>query len=122
MGSTSAWILLWSLLGLALAMTAGVLAVRALRGGKRAAQPQVGPGDSAAVKEAQDALRLRYASGAISREDYLQGKVELESDLPAYAPSRPRWQLAAVSPPSCPPPASGYRRPRSAALGAAGQR
>jgi len=34
-----------------------------------------------AVREAKDALRLRYANGEISREAYLQGKVELE-DLP----------------------------------------
>jgi uncharacterized membrane protein len=77
-GATSAWILLWSLLGLALAVTAGMLAVRALHPGHRAAQPQVGTGDSAAVRQAKDRLRLRYASGEISREDYLQGKVELE--------------------------------------------
>ena len=30
------------------------------------------------LQEAQEALRLRYARGEISREDYLQGKVELE--------------------------------------------
>lgn len=80
MGSAgaSAWLILWILLGLALAVTAGVLAVRVLGAGHRAAQPQVGAGDSAAVQEAKDALRLRYASGEISREDYLQGKVELE--------------------------------------------
>jgi hypothetical protein len=29
------------------------------------------------VREAKDALHLRYASGEISREDYLQGKAEL---------------------------------------------
>jgi len=31
------------------------------------------------VREAKDALRLRYANGEINREDYLQGKVELEN-------------------------------------------
>jgi len=36
------------------------------------------PTESPAVREAKDALRLRYANGEISREDYLQGKVELE--------------------------------------------
>ena len=78
-GGTSAWIiLLWSLLGLAVAVTAGILAVRALRAGHPAIEPQAGGSDSAAVKEAKDVLRLRYASGQISREDYLQGKVELE--------------------------------------------
>jgi uncharacterized membrane protein len=30
------------------------------------------------VQEAKDALRLRYANGQISRDEYLQGKVELE--------------------------------------------
>ena len=30
------------------------------------------------VREAKDALRLRYAHGEISREEYLQGKIELE--------------------------------------------
>jgi uncharacterized membrane protein len=40
--------------------------------------PEVRSGDSPAVREAQDALRLRYANGEISREEYLQGKVELE--------------------------------------------
>ena len=30
------------------------------------------------LREAKDALRLRYANGEISRGDYLQGKVELE--------------------------------------------
>jgi hypothetical protein len=30
------------------------------------------------VREARDALRLRYANGEIDREQYLQGKVDLE--------------------------------------------
>jgi uncharacterized membrane protein len=30
------------------------------------------------MQEARDALRLRYANGEISWEDYLQGKVKLE--------------------------------------------
>jgi uncharacterized membrane protein len=34
--------------------------------------------ESPGLQEARDALRLRYANGEISREDYLQGKVELE--------------------------------------------
>jgi uncharacterized membrane protein len=41
-------------------------------------QAQVRSGDSPAVREAQDTLRLGYANGEISREEYLQGKVELE--------------------------------------------
>jgi putative membrane protein len=78
-GAASAWIiLLWSLLGLAVVVTAGILAVRALHARHPAIQPQADGTDSAAVRKAKDALRLRYASGEISREDYLQGKVELE--------------------------------------------
>lgn len=78
-GATSAWIiLLWSLLGLAVAVTAGILAVRALRARHPAIEPQADGSDSTAVRRAKDLLRLRYASGEISREDYLQGKVELE--------------------------------------------
>jgi uncharacterized membrane protein len=30
------------------------------------------------VREAKDALKMRYATGEIDREAYLQGKVELE--------------------------------------------
>ena len=79
MGSTGmgAWVLLWIFLGLALAVTAGVVVARAL-GWRRADQPRIGPAESPAVRQARDALRLRYASGEIGREDYLQGKVELE--------------------------------------------
>jgi len=36
------------------------------------------PADSSAVRKAKDTLKLRYAHGEISREEYLQGKVELE--------------------------------------------
>lgn len=78
-GGTSAWlILVWSLLGLAVAVTAGILAGRAFHARHPAIEPQAGGRDSAAVREAKDALRLRYARGQISREDYLQGKVEIE--------------------------------------------
>ncbi len=34
--------------------------------------------ESPGLQEVRDALRLRYANGEISRDDYLQGKVELE--------------------------------------------
>ena len=30
------------------------------------------------MQEAKDALKMRYARGEIGREEYLQGKVELE--------------------------------------------
>lgn len=40
--------------------------------------PQLPPAPSPAVREAQDVMKMRYARGEISREEYLQGKVELE--------------------------------------------
>ena len=40
--------------------------------------PQIPAAESAAVREAKDALKMRYARGEIDREEYLQGKVELE--------------------------------------------
>jgi putative membrane protein len=73
-----AWILLWILLGLAAAVTAGVVAARSLGTRREPEPPQLPPAESPAVREAKDALRRRYANGEISREDYLQGKVELE--------------------------------------------
>lgn len=73
-----AWILLWIFLGLAVVVTGGVLVARALGTRRGPEPPQIPPGESPAVKEAKDALRLRYAHGEISREEYLQGKVELE--------------------------------------------
>jgi putative membrane protein len=78
------WIALWSVLGF-VAIVAGGLMVAHLLGIRRGSdQPQVRAGESAAVTEAKDTLRRRYARGEISREEYLQGKVEIE-DLPAYA-------------------------------------
>ena len=81
MGATGwmgAWIVLWILLALAVGVTGGILLARALQARRGAAPPQISPIESPAVREAKDALRLRYANGEISREDYLQGKVELE--------------------------------------------
>ena len=76
-GTMGAWVLLWVLLALAVGVTSGILIARGLHS-RRAAPPPVPPADSPALREAKDALRLRYANGEISREDYLQGKVELE--------------------------------------------
>ena len=73
-----AWILLWTLLGLALVVTGGALIARALGTRREAEPPQIPPAESPAVREAKDALKLRYAHGEIGREEYLQGKVELE--------------------------------------------
>ena len=78
MGAMGGWILLWVLLVLALVAAGGIVAFRALTIRPSARRPQIPAGDSRAVREAKDALRLRYANGEISREEYLQGKVELE--------------------------------------------
>jgi putative membrane protein len=81
MGASGAWILLWSLLGLALAVlvvAGGIWAARVLGAPHRDRPPPVNAAAPPALQEARDALRLRYAHGEISREDYLQGKVELE--------------------------------------------
>ena len=59
-------------------MIGGFLIAHGLRTGRGAAPPRIPPAESAAVREAKGALRLRYANGEISREDSLQGKVELE--------------------------------------------
>lgn len=76
--ATGAWILLWSLLGLALVVTGAVLVTRAVSSRRKAESGQISAPESPGLQEARDALRLRYANGEISREDYLQGKVELE--------------------------------------------
>ena len=73
-----AWIVLWIILGLAVAAAIGVVTTRVLAAGHKPELPQVPPAESAAVREAKDALKMRYARGEIDREDYLQGKVELE--------------------------------------------
>ena len=75
--STGAWTLLWIFLGLVV-IGAGVMAARTLSGRRESGPPRVSLAESPAVAEAKDALKLRYAHGEISREDYLQGKVELE--------------------------------------------
>ena len=59
-------------------VTAGVVAARALGRRREPTAPQIPPADSPAVREAKDALKMRYARGEIDREEYLQGKVELE--------------------------------------------
>jgi putative membrane protein len=78
-GDIWAWILLWVILGVAVVVTAGVVVVRALGSGYKPEPPQIPPADSPAVREAKDALKVRYAKGEIDREEYLQGKVELEN-------------------------------------------
>ena len=75
--SMGAWILLWIFLGLAI-VVAGVLIARALGTRREPERPKIPPGESPAVRDAKDSLKLRYAHGEISREEYLQGKIELE--------------------------------------------
>jgi putative membrane protein len=77
-GGMGAWMFLWIILGVAVAVTAGVVAARALGSGRKPEPPRLPPAESAAVQQAKDALKMRYARGEIDREEYLQGKVELE--------------------------------------------
>jgi uncharacterized membrane protein len=65
-------------LGVALLVTGGVVAVRALTARRHPEPPPVRAEERPGLQEARAALRMRYANGEISREDYLQGKVELE--------------------------------------------
>jgi uncharacterized membrane protein len=78
MGATGGWVVLWILLGVVLLVAGGIVAGRVLSVRRSDEPTQVRPGDSPTVREAKDSLRLRYANGEISREEYLQGKVELE--------------------------------------------
>lgn len=80
MGASDAWMIIWGVLGLvvlALAVAGGVLAVRALAA-RDAGRDPVPAGFAPGLAEATAELRRRYAAGEISREDYLQGKVDLE--------------------------------------------
>jgi putative membrane protein len=78
MGAASGWVLVWAFLAVVLVIAGGIAAARTLAIRHGIEPPQIGAGDSPAVREAKDALRLRYANGEISREEYLQGKVELD--------------------------------------------
>jgi putative membrane protein len=71
-------ILLWTLLGVVVTVTGGVVMTRVLSSRPQPDRRQLRSAESAGVDQAQAALRLRYARGEISREDYLQGRVELE--------------------------------------------
>ena len=77
-GTAGAWIALWIVLGVALLVTGGVVAARALATRRDAGPQAARAGEPPGLQEARAALRMRYANGEISREDYLQGKVELE--------------------------------------------
>ena len=77
-GDMWAWILLWIVVGVAMVAAVGFVVVRVLGSGHKPEAPQIPPAGSPAVREAKDALKMRYATGEIDREEYLQGKVELE--------------------------------------------
>jgi putative membrane protein len=72
-----AWMILWIILGLAVVAAASVAVARALSTRREPDQAQVAD-EPPAVRQAKDALRQRYAKGEIDREEYLQGKVDLE--------------------------------------------
>jgi putative membrane protein len=79
-GTTGAWMIGWGLLSLTaliLAVAGGAWAVRA-RARREPGRPAGGAIPPPDVAEAQAVLRRRYAAGEITREDYLQAKVELE--------------------------------------------
>jgi putative membrane protein len=73
-----AWMFLWIILGLAVVAAIGVVTARVLAAPHKPEPPQVPPAETTAVRKAKDALKMRYARGEIDREEYLQGKVELE--------------------------------------------
>ncbi|MGO9082013.1 MAG: hypothetical protein ACLQDY_23755 [Streptosporangiaceae bacterium] len=77
-GGMGAWLVFWTVLGVAVLVAAGVVAARIMSGGHRTELPSARGGQLSNLDEARAALRMRYANGEISREDYLQGKVELE--------------------------------------------
>jgi uncharacterized membrane protein len=77
-GGMGAWLILWIVLALTVAAAGGVMIARALSIRSEHEPSAISPADSSAVRKAKDTLKLRYAHGEISREEYLQGKVELE--------------------------------------------
>lgn len=76
-GGMYLWIALWVVLGVAVAAAAAIVVARSLSG-RQQQHHEVASASSRSVRDAQDALRQRYARGEISREEYLQGKIELE--------------------------------------------
>lgn len=71
--------LFWGLSSLVFVVLIVIGAVWAVRGLTRPDTPdEVGTTRLPGLEAAQAELRRRYAAGEISREDYLQGKVDLE--------------------------------------------
>jgi len=76
MGTAMAGWTLLSLVLLGLAVAGGILAARHLA--RHGPVSQVSQAPPPGLAEAQAVLRRRYAAGEIGREEYLQGKVDLE--------------------------------------------
>lgn len=73
-----AWVLIWTLLSIAVVVACVVVVPKALKSQHKAERTEITPSGSRDLLEAKNALRRRYAAGEIDREEYLQGKVELE--------------------------------------------
>jgi uncharacterized membrane protein len=73
------WILLWIFLGIAMVVPAGVAAARVHGTGRKVGQPRFRLPNRQPRERRRTPLWHRYANGEISREEYLHGKVELES-------------------------------------------
>lgn len=78
MGPMGPWMMMiWLVIAvvvLSLAVAGGIWLTRSLRDRDRDGPPEVTQGSD----PAQEELRRRYAAGEISREEYLQRKIDLE--------------------------------------------
>ena len=82
------WILVWSASGLLVLAFVGLMLIGVLGalvktraapiGASRASRASRGSRAAPGADPAQAELRRRYAAGEISREEFLQGKVDLE--------------------------------------------
>jgi putative membrane protein len=77
-GTTYAWAVALILVAVAMAAVGGVVAARVLRARHNGSALPDNASQVAMADAAKEALRMRYARGEVSREEYLQGKVELE--------------------------------------------
>jgi putative membrane protein len=75
-GAMVAWIVLWTIL--AAAVVTGSIVLARMVASRRGDSHEIPATRTPGLEEAQAILRQRYARGEITREDYLQGKVELE--------------------------------------------
>ncbi len=84
-----AWVVggfLWLLLMAGLVAAAVVLVLRATGGPAAPDRRPVGPAPAAVTDPAVTELRLRYARGDISREDYLRAAADLGVTVPGDGP------------------------------------